>query len=209
MLALSERIADVLADLVRPRGAGDDPNPTLQTLTEALGKRSFGIVLVLFGLPNLLPIPGLPMLCGLVIGVVGVQMMLGAQNLKLPGWLSQRRINRADMAKLVTKADPSLRALEKLMRPRLASLTSPQSQRMLGFIILALGIALQAPIPFFGGIAPGLGVILIGLAMTERDGILLIIGLVVSSFAMTFTFILTYTIVRQIILLVLSGGGMI
>jgi hypothetical protein len=209
MLALSERIADVLADLVRPRGAGDDPNPTLQTLTEALGKRSFGIVLVLFGLPNLLPIPGLPMLCGLVIGVVGVQMMLGAQNLKLPGWLSQRRINRADMAKLVTKADPSLRALEKLMRPRLASLTSPQSQRMLGFIILALGIALQAPIPFFGGIAPGLGVILIGLAMTERDGILLFIGLVVSSFAMTFTFILTYTIVRQIILLVLSGGGMI
>lgn len=209
MLALSERIADVLADLVRPRGAGDDPNPTLQTLTEALGKRSFGIVLVLFGLPNLLPIPGLPMLCGLVIGVVGVQMMLGAQSLKLPGWLSQRRINRADMAKLITKADPSLRALEKLMRPRLASLTSPQSQRMLGFIILALGIALQAPIPFFGGIAPGLGVILIGLAMTERDGILLIIGLVVSSFAMTFTFILTYTIVRQIILLVLSGGGMI
>ena len=209
MIALSERIADVLADLVRSNGETDDPNPTIEALTSALGKRSFGIVLVLFGLPNLLPIPGLPMLCGLIIGVIGVQMMMGAQSLKLPNWLSQRRIKRADLARLVAKADPSLRALEKVMRPRLAFLTSPQAQRVLGLVILVLGIALQAPIPFFGGIAPGIGVVLLGLALTERDGALLLAGLLISSFAMIFTFTLTYAIVRQIILFVLKSGGMI
>jgi hypothetical protein len=209
MLALSERIADVLAALVRPNGEADDPNPTIEALTAALGKRSFGIVLVLFGLPNLLPIPGLPMLCGVVIGVIGVQMMLGAQSLKLPRWLSQRRIKRADLARLVSKAEPALRALEKLTRPRFSFLTSPQAERVLGAVVLALGVALQAPIPFFGGIAPGLGVVLLGLAMTERDGVLLVAGLVVSSFAMVFTFTLTYAIVRQIILFVLHAGGMI
>lgn len=209
MIALSERIADVLAALVRTNGEADDPNPTIEALTAALGKRSFGIVLVLFGLPNLLPIPGLPMLCGVIIGVIGVQMMMGAQSLKLPNWLSQRRMKRADLARLLAKADPSLRALEKVTRPRLAFLTSPHAQRVLGLVVLALGIALQAPIPFFGGIAPGLGVVLLGLALTERDGALLLAGLLISSFAMIFTFTLTYAIVRQIILFVLKSGGMI
>jgi hypothetical protein len=209
MLPLSERIADVLVKLVHAKEATDDPNPTIEALTEALGKRSFGIVLVLFGLPNLLPLPGLPMLCGLVIAVIGVQMMLGAQNLKLPRWLSQRRIRRSDLARLVMRAEPTLRTLEKVMRPRLPVLTSLQAQRALGAVLLGLGIALQAPIPFFGGIAPGLGVILIALALTERDGAVMLLGLLVSSFAMIFTFTLTYAIVRQIILFVLRSGGMI
>lgn len=208
MLSFSERIADVLAAIVRPQGGVADPNPTIETLTAALGKRSFGIVLVLFGLPNLIPIPGLPILCGIIVGIVGVQMMTGAESLKLPRWVAKRRVKRSDLAGLVARAEPTLRAMEKVMRPRLEMLTSPAAQRYLGAVLLALGITLQAPIPFFGGIAPGLAVIIIGLAMTERDGILLVLGLIASAFAMTLTFLLTYAIVRQIILFVLRAGGM-
>lgn len=208
MFAFSERITDVLAALVRAGDAESDPNPTIDTLTRALGKRSFGIVLVLFGLPNLIPLPGLPILCGIIIGIIGVQMMLGMQNLKLPGWLAQRRLRRADLARIVEKAGPSLRILEKVTRPRLDMLTGPAAQRALGALVLALGITLQAPIPFLGGLAPGLAVILLGLAITERDGALLIAGLVVSTLAMVFTFMLTYAIVKQILLFVLRAAGM-
>lgn len=208
MLFFSERIADVLAAIVRPTSDADDPNPTIDALTSALGKRSFGIVLVLFGLPNLIPIPGLPILCGIIIGIVGVQMMLGAESLQLPQWLAGRRVKRSDLARIVGRAEPTLRALEKVMRPRFEALTSPAAQRYLGAVLLALGITLQAPIPFLGGIAPGIAVILIGLAMTERDGVLLVAGLVTSAFAMVLTFTLTYAIVRQIMLLVLHAGGL-
>lgn len=208
MFAFSERITDVLAAMVRAGEPESDPNPTIDTLTQALGKRSFGIVLVLFGLPNLIPLPGLPILCGIIIGIIGVQMMLGMESLKLPGWLAQRRLRRADLARIVEKAGPSLRIMEKVTRPRLDMLTGPTAQRSLGVLVLALGITLQAPIPFLGGLAPGLAVIVLGLAITERDGALLIAGLVVSALAMAFTFTLTYAIVKQIILLVLRAAGM-
>ncbi len=208
MLPFSERIADVLAAIVGSRGETEDPIPTIESLTSALGKRSFGIVLVLFGLPNFIPIPGLPILCGIIVGLVGVQMIGGTESLKLPRWLAARRVKRADLAGLVQRAEPLLRALEKVTRPRLAALTGRAAQRFLGAVLLMLGIALQAPIPFLGGIAPGIAVILIGLAMTERDGVLLVAGIIAATLAMILTFTLTYAIVRQIVLFLLGAGGL-
>lgn len=97
MKPFSARISDVLADTVRGKVGDDDPMPMLGDLVALLGKRSFGIVLVLFGLPNLLPVPGLPILCGVVVGVVALQMLRGHEALVLPRWLAQRRVKRRDL----------------------------------------------------------------------------------------------------------------
>jgi hypothetical protein len=207
MKPLSDRIADVLAASLRGNGQGDDPFPMLSEITAALGKRSFGIVLVLFGLPNLLPIPGLPILCGIVVGVVAFQMVLGKQSLALPGWLGDRRIKRSDLQKVVERAEPVLRRLEKVMRPRFEQLTGQAAQRTLGVILLLLALALLAPIPFFGGIPPGIAVTLIGLGMTERDGIFIILGAIATIGALIFSAALTYAIVKQIVLFVLAVIG--
>ena len=186
----------------------DDPYPELADIVALLGKRSFGIVLVLFGLPNLLPIPGLPMLCGVIIGVVAFQMALGMENVVLPRWLGRRRVNRADLRRVLQRATPSLRWFEKVMQPRLHFLTSGQAQRLLGLVLLVLALALMAPIPFFGGIPPGIAVVLFGLAIAERDGVFVIAGLIGTVIALVFTAVLTYAILKQIVVLVLSSTGM-
>lgn len=208
MKPLSDRIADVLAASVRGNGDGDDPYPTLDDITSALGKRSFGIGLVLFGLPNLLPLPGLPILCGIVIGVIAVQMLVGMQSLKLPGWLARRRIKRKDLALVLERASPTLRKLETVMRPRIEGLSTAQAQRALGFVLLLLALALMAPIPFFGGIPPGIAVTLLGLGLTERDGIFILLGGVATAIALVFSAALTYAIIRQVVIFVLSAAGM-
>ncbi len=208
MKPFSARIADVLAESVRGNGVDDDPFPTLGEIVALLGKRSFGIVLVLFGLPNLLPIPGLPILCGVIVGVVAFQMLLGKQSLVLPGWLANRRINRRDLMRVLDRAEPTLRWFERIMRPRLLFLTGGIAQQVLGFLVLLLALALMSPIPFFGGIPPGIAVTLFGLAMTERDGIFVIAGAVATIFALVFTAALTYAIVKQVLMFFVSATGM-
>lgn len=208
MKPFSARIADILAESVRGKGVDDDPFPPLSEITALLGKRSFGIVLVLFGLPNLLPIPGLPMLCGVIVGVVAFQMLLGKESLVLPGWLANRKVNRRDLQRVLEKAEPTLRWFERIMRPRMLFLTNALAQQVLGCVVLLLALALMAPIPFFGGIPPGIAVTLFGLAMTERDGVFVVAGGIATVIALIFTAALTYAILRQIVLFFLSSTGM-
>jgi hypothetical protein len=208
MKPFSARISDVLAESVRDGGSRDDPMPMLGDIVALLGKRSFGIGLVLFGLPNLLPVPGLPILCGVIVGVIAFQMMLGRQSLLLPGWLARRRVNRSNFQRILERAEPSLRWFERIMRPRLLLLTGIRAQRVLGFVLLLLALALMSPIPFFGGILPGIAVTLFGLALAERDGVFVVAGAVATVLALIFTAALTYAILKQILLFILSATGM-
>jgi hypothetical protein len=161
MKPFSARISDVLADTVRGKVGDDDPMPMLGDLVALLGKRSFGIVLVLFGLPNLLPVPGLPILCGVVVGVVALQMLRGHEALVLPRWLAQRRVKRRDLQNVLEKSEPVLRWFERVMRPRLLTLTDVQAQRAIGALVMVMAVCLMSPIPIIGGIPPGIAVILV------------------------------------------------
>lgn len=194
------RIADLLSETVHGLpGSLPDPQPTVYDIVSKLGPRSFGIVLVLFGLPNLLPVPGLPMVCGVVIGIVALQMLVGRESLALPRWIGERRLKRDDLCKVIDRAEPTLRWLERVMKPRITALTEKDAQKAIGLVLLLLAIALMAPIPFFGGIPPGIAVILFGLALVERDGLFVVLGGVSSIAALVITALLTYAILRSVI----------
>jgi hypothetical protein len=198
------RIYEILAGLLQPRGDASllGEQPSVEDIVSALGSRSFGIVLVLFGLPNLLPVPGLPILCGFIIGIVALQMVIGKDHLLLPGWVGRRRLKRGDLARVVERATPTLRTVESAMRPRLLALTSPVLSRVIGGVLLILAIALMAPIPFFGGIAPGLAVILLGLGLAGRDGLFIVFGTVTGFFAVLLTIVVTIAILKSLIFLI-------
>ncbi len=198
------RIHEILADLLEIRGSDSrlGETPSVDDIISALGSRSFGIVLVLFGLPNLLPVPGLPILCGFIIGIIAFQMVIGKDHLLLPRWVGQRRLKRDDLARVVQKATPTLRKVESLMRPRLLALTTPGMSRVIGGVLLVLSAALMAPIPFFGGIAPGFAVILLGLGLAERDGLFIVIGALASIFAVLLTIAVTIAILKSLAFLI-------
>ena len=150
--------------------------------------------LELFGLPNLLPVPGLPILCGVIVGVVALQMLRGHDALVLPRWLAQRRVKRRDLQNVLERSEPTLRWFERVMRPRLLPLTDVQAQRAIGALVMVMAACLMSPIPFIGGIPPGIAVILVGLAMVERDGVVMMVAALAAVIAVIFTVSLTYLI---------------
>ncbi len=175
-------IGDILQGLVTASDAAADGKISLDEMVSAFGNRAFGIIFLLFGLPNCFPMPpGLPILAGVVIIVVSVQMVAGADHLVLPRWLGQRRIASGLLRTMLDKSAKPLAYLEKFARPRLPLLSGRIMRRAIGVAGLALGIALMAPIPVFGGIPAGIAVTILGLAFAQEDGALIGFGVVVAT----------------------------
>ncbi|WP_421700515.1 exopolysaccharide biosynthesis protein [Ancylobacter sp.] len=148
-------------------------------IVHALRNRAFGLSILLLGLPNCLPMPpGLPVLCGILLCLVGGQMLLGRDELWLPRWLANRTLSRALLEKIVTGSLKLIRRFESYSRPRLPYFSSPSARFVLGGLVVVLGLLLLLPIPIFGNLPPGIAVVILGLGLVERDGVFILAGVV-------------------------------
>lgn len=158
-------------------GAARDPQREAEmsvgALMARLGDRSFGWALILFGLVNLLPLPlGSNMLLALPLILVTAQMALGRPTLWLPDRIAARRLERRGFQKLVLRAGPALRPLERILRPRMPVMFSPTAERSMGLFLLVVSVAVFLPLPF-AAYLPAFTVILAGIGIVERDGLVL------------------------------------
>ena len=191
-------ITTILTDLLTSSGGAPDGKLSLDEMVTAFGNRAFGILYLLFGLPNCFPMPpGIPVLCGIVVIVVSMQMMAGRESLVLPRWLGTRRVDRALLGRVVTRSAKPLGMLERFARPRYPFLSGEAMRRAIGIAGCALGIALMAPIPLFGGIPAGIAITILGLAFAQRDGALIGFGIVVATpIALAVTSAMLFAIVQ-------------
>ncbi|HEV7261094.1 MAG TPA: exopolysaccharide biosynthesis protein [Bosea sp. (in: a-proteobacteria)] len=147
------------------------------SIVAALKDRVYGLLVVLLGLPNCLPMPPpIPLVCGLVLAFVAVQMLAGRVMPWLPQALLARSIGKPVLTRAVDRAVPLLIRLERFSQPRLTMLGGAYAIPVLGLVILILALGLVVAAPFIGQIPLGLAVCLVGLGLVERDGILIIAG---------------------------------
>lgn len=148
-------------------------------LDQLLGDRSFGFLLLLFALPNSIPlvgIPGVSTVTGIVLIVIAIQMIGGLRRLYLPERIRRRSFSGTGFKKLIQRAAPWLAKLERGLKPRWSWLTSPRAERWLGGVCLLLALLLILPIPF-GNFFPGFAVVLLALGLIEKDGAFIVTGL--------------------------------
>lgn len=169
----SELLAGLLENAERPRISMAD-------IFDGLGDRAYGALIIVFALPNLVPvaIPGLSAVLGIPLILLTAQLLWGWPRPWLPRWLAQRSFAREDLARVFDRALPYLARLERLCKPRLAILPEEATERVIGAACLALSIVLVLPLPFVN-LLPGLAICLLGFALVERDGLLGLAGLVV------------------------------
>jgi hypothetical protein len=164
----AERLSDILARLAEPESGP----VTLADIVTAVGERSFGALLVVLAIPNMVAglIPGLSILLGLPLLLVSLQLLVGAERPWLPRRLARVEIPRADLRRIVDRVLPFLRRLERALQPRLGFLMGPWGERLIGLACLALSIFVFLPIPF-ANLLPATGILLFGFSMLERDGL--------------------------------------
>lgn len=108
---------------------------------------------------------------------LAVQLLLVRPRPWLPAFLRDRSIPRRQLAAAIAGILPWLERVERLIRPRMMWLSTPVAERAIGLLALILAVVLFLPIPF-GNMLPGLALALLALGLLERDGLLVLAGMV-------------------------------
>jgi hypothetical protein len=146
-----------------------DEMVTLGWLLRHLGRRSFGIILLLLGL--LACLPGVSALAGILIPIPAYQMIAAHTRPVFPRFFASRTFKKQRLAAILARAVPVLRFLERFIRPRW-HMPFEASKRVVGGAILLVGALLFVPIPL-SNVPPALAIVLLAFAYLEEDGILL------------------------------------
>lgn len=196
-----EKTSQIIASLMSVQTSSDPEvfgRLTVGDLLASLRSRAFGLSLIVFGLPNLLPIPGLPILTGIVLVMLALQIVVGREVPWLPARIAGTALPRARLTQVVKRTLPVLRWVETVTRPRLALAAGPTARRLVGLAVLVLAVLLIiVPIPWIGSMPQGLALCVLGLGLTERDGLLVVAGFGLAAIATAISAGIGYTIVAS------------
>ena len=154
---------------------------TIGELERILQGRGFGLFLLLLALPFTFPltIPGLSVPFGIVIMLIGMRIAMGRKP-GLPKFILQREIKFAVLEKIILVGLKLATKLEKLAKPRMHFLQRwPGMINLIGLGIASGGLLLSLPLPPlipFSNTIPALAVLFLTAGLTERDGLLVLIG---------------------------------
>ncbi|MEI6872407.1 MAG: exopolysaccharide biosynthesis protein [Verrucomicrobiota bacterium] len=153
---------------------------TVEQICVGLGTSSFGVSLLAFSIPEVVPIPvpGISAIVALPTAVVSGQMMAGKKELRLPKWLLKRKVPRKALAAAIHAVLPALKRIEKGAKPRGRWVSNPLTQRLLGLFIFVLALFIALPIPATN-MPPAIAIFVTSLGMVERDGVLICVGVLI------------------------------
>ncbi len=179
------RTSKILRDLLENN---KDKSFTVEKIVSSIGGTSaFGTSLLVFSIPEVLPIP-IPGISAIVViptGIIAAQMVAGNGQLKLPKALLKRSIPRKALATAIHAILPFLEKTEKYVKPRWKWAVHPVSKRFIGFFVFLLALAIALPVP--GTNMPlAIAIFIIALGLVENDGMLITLGILIglASFAL-------------------------
>lgn len=174
-----------LLDRIEEAGANED-RVSLGAILEAVGRRSFGPLLLVAGLVTLAPfigdIPGVPTLMGVFVGLTAGQLLFQREQFWLPRWLLRRSVARDKLVEALNWLRRPARFLDHLLRPRLTMLIQGASIYVIAIACIAIAAAMPV-LEFVPFSASGAGAALtaFGLSLIARDGFLALLALMVTA----------------------------
>lgn len=170
-LAISEQLVQLAVD-------APSDTVTLDWVLEKLNERAFGLFLLVLALPCCIPfLYGIPQVVALPLMFVSAQILIGRTAPWLPTKLGARTVSKAGLQSLAMRAGPWLRKIEALSKPRLTALSRRPLDRLVGLGLVVFSASILVPLPGTNSV-PGIAVVIISMGLLQRDGLLIIAGLV-------------------------------
>jgi len=178
------------------RAAVSGHKVTLRELLGLVGEQGLLVFCAILALPFLLPVtlPFMSTALGMPMLLIGAAVVMN----RVP-WLPDRFIDHALPSETVQhvlgRAAHTAERFEHLVRPRLLALTGTAFANSFNGVVLVLAVlVLMAPLPLvpFANTAPAIGIILLCIGMAERDGVVILLGHVVTLLAAIFVGTLLY-----------------
>ncbi len=163
---------------------GDRPEPELglDELVNEFGERGFGALLFLLGLISAIigGVPGTTTVLGIPMLLIAFQLMIRRDELYLPRWALRGKIQRKTFSDAAAKVMKPLRMVERFSKPRLGFMNTDLSEMLIGVACAIWALILMLPLIGFN-LFPSLFVAAFGFGLTQRDGVIMLIGWIASA----------------------------
>jgi len=175
-LKLSEEMRSLLGESAEGLQIGQ--------MMDRVGEKGFGLLLVLLSLPSALPIPaaGYSVPFGILLAILALQMLAGRAQPAMPARFASMRIARPMAEKMLSSAAWFFARIEILIRPRMRWVRNRPGRMLMGVIVLAMAVLMMIPIPMTNT-APAFVIFLVGIGLTEEDGLFALAACVVGLLA--------------------------
>ncbi|HQV88570.1 MAG TPA: exopolysaccharide biosynthesis protein [Nitrosomonas sp.] len=165
---------------------------TVGEIKNALHERGFGILMAIAAFPICIPLPvppGYTTIFSIPLFIFSIQMVLGMQAPWLPAWIEKKYVKRSSLEKLIAKANPWLKKIEERMQPRMTYISVHTWERIIGIFSFVFAVAVALPIPLVN-FPPGLGILVMSLGLLNRDGVTILIGMIIGTIGIGITMII-------------------
>ncbi len=158
----------------------DGETVSIRDMMNAVGRRSYGPVLLLLGFIAISPltlIPGANVFMAILILIFAVQIVVGRKYPWIPKKALEFNFPRKHLVSGVAAMAKHTHTIDALLKPRLTFLTRAPFVQLVA--LACVGAALiTLPLSFipFGPLLPSLTILLFGLALTARDGFVLLLA---------------------------------
>jgi hypothetical protein len=154
---------------------------TVRELINAIGRRAYGPVLLLLGFIAVSPltiIPGANWFVSTVVLIFSLQIVIGRKTPWLPKGALDFRFRRDHLVQGARGAEKYAHMVDALVRPRLTFLTEAPFVQLVGLVCVAAAL-ITYPLGLIplGPLLPSLAVLLLGLALTARDGVVVLLAM--------------------------------
>ncbi|MBD5780108.1 exopolysaccharide biosynthesis protein [Pelagicoccus sp. NFK12] len=149
---------------------------SLEVMMQAVGRRSFGPIVLLVGVIAMSPlsgIPTLPSLLGVLVVLVAGQLVIGRKRFWIPSGLLERSISSKKVEKGLNAVRPIGRFVDRFLKPRLTVFTKGIGSYVMAVFCVLVG-ATMPPLEVLPFLATSAGLVLtsFGLAIISQDGVL-------------------------------------
>lgn len=153
---------------------------TLRDIMSLLGEQGLLLICALMSLPFLFPvsIPGVSTVFG--AGIVLIAFAITINRLPwLPAFVVDRKLEARKLIPVLERGVTFLRRIDRYIKPRLTALTTGALiNRLNGLALMTSGILLMLPLSFipFSNTIPGVAILMLSSGISQRDGLLVIVG---------------------------------
>lgn len=155
------------------------PKAKLGDVIDSLDERAYGFLLLLLALPCCLPfIYVLPQIVALPMLALAAQLAVGRRHPWLPKALNERQFSISAFENVLTRSEKYVGWIEGVARPRWRPVTGHGGARLVGALLLIPTASILLPLPSTNTV-PGIGVAIASIGLIERDGALVILGLLI------------------------------
>lgn len=174
-----QRLRDAAAALQQER-------VSMRAMAQAHGPEAHGTLLLLLAMPCLLPVPGVGTVLGLGIAALAVAMWRGHCAPCLPQRVAALELPRHWAQRVLLGVASAYALAGRHAKARLSHLALSGRRSATSLAVGLMAAIVVMPIPF-GNVLPALALMLIGLGLVFRDGLAVILGLLMSGVALLAT----------------------